>query len=297
MTAFAWPRGAPHLADALPVAWLEFPPGEFAIGIQRRGTLVDFRATVMSTRYTCPPGCIGHKCPEKSRHGAFACGLYNNGHRSIDDIVETAIIGFDIDDRSEKKVRSVLADLGRRGIAFIAHTTHRGPTGWRIFLFLAVPLTAKHWQGFRLWLASELPWTTSLIDHSAKDIARLWYAPTAGAAAVEYVFGEGAPLRPLVFEPAQVPAPSPAPFTTSASATDRARAYLAAAGPAVEGAHGDDLTYRLACKLIHYFGLAEAEALLLLGEWNVICVPPWTEQALHTKVRNAVRYGVPEALP
>jgi hypothetical protein len=293
MTAFAWPRGAPHVADALPVAWLEFSPGEFGIGTQRRGTLLDFRATTIWTRHACPPGCVGHKCPEKSRHGAFACGLYNHGHRSIDDIVETAIIGFDIDDRPEAAVRQVLADLKRRGIAFIAHSTHRGDTGWRVFLPLAVPLKPKHWKGFRLWLASELPWTESLIDQSAKDISRLWYAPTAGVGAVEYVFSDGAPLRPLIFEPAPVPAP-PAPLrttTSSAPGTDRARAYLAAAGPAVEGAHGDDMTYRLACKLIHYFELKEAHALQLLGEWNAGCVPPWTEHALKTKVRNAARYG------
>jgi hypothetical protein len=72
---------------------------------------------------------------------------------------------------------------------------------------------------------------------------------------------------------------------------DRASKYLAAVPPAIEGSGGDHHTYVTCCKLVRDFGLTDAEALELLRDWNSRCEPPWNEQELQEKIRNAQRYG------
>lgn len=72
---------------------------------------------------------------------------------------------------------------------------------------------------------------------------------------------------------------------------DRARRYLAAVPPAVEGQHGDATTLRVCCRLVRGFALDDDLALRLLREWNATCVPPWTEDELRLKLLGARRYG------
>lgn len=79
---------------------------------------------------------------------------------------------------------------------------------------------------------------------------------------------------------------------TSCPAVERARRYLAKAGPAVEGSGGDHKTYRLAATLVHGFELDQASAVTLLDEWNASCSPPWAVEELERKVVNAVKYGI-----
>ncbi len=69
---------------------------------------------------------------------------------------------------------------------------------------------------------------------------------------------------------------------------DRARRYLAKLPVAVSGQGGHNATFRAACALVHGFGLAEADALAVLGEWNRSCQPPWSESELRHKVMSAV---------
>ncbi len=72
---------------------------------------------------------------------------------------------------------------------------------------------------------------------------------------------------------------------------ERARRYLAAVPPAIQGCGGDAHTFALVCKLVRGFALDDATALALLTEWNARCVPPWSERELITKIRNANAYG------
>jgi hypothetical protein len=73
--------------------------------------------------------------------------------------------------------------------------------------------------------------------------------------------------------------------------TERARRYLAAVPPAVTGEHGDLHTFRVCCRLVRGFALSDADALVVLSEWNASCKPPWTEHELRDKVARARRYG------
>jgi hypothetical protein len=96
--------------------------------------------------------------------------------------------------------------------------------------------------------------------------------------------------------PANVPPPPPPPHpdaTTQnrASPRERARAYLQTVDPAIEGAHGDEATFRAACLLVNDFDLSEAEAWPILCEFNGRCSPPWGEEELLKKLRNAQKYA------
>ena len=75
------------------------------------------------------------------------------------------------------------------------------------------------------------------------------------------------------------------------SMIERARRYVAATPPAMEGQHGDLVTFRLCCRLLDRFGLSDAEALSLLQAWNDRCRPPWSMRDLAVKVRSARRHA------
>jgi hypothetical protein len=77
----------------------------------------------------------------------------------------------------------------------------------------------------------------------------------------------------------------------STDRADRARRYLAAVPPAIEGQHGDLHTFRMCCRLVRGFALTDADALRLLTEWNDRCQPPWSEAELRRKLHNARWYG------
>ncbi len=90
------------------------------------------------------------------------------------------------------------------------------------------------------------------------------------------------------------PVPHPPPATSMATRPDRverARRYLAAVPPAVAGQGGDLRTFRVCCRLVRGFALAQDVALQLLADWNARCDPPWTEQELIAKLEHAERYG------
>ena len=71
----------------------------------------------------------------------------------------------------------------------------------------------------------------------------------------------------------------------------RAREHVMGLGPAVEGDGGDAHTYRVCATLLDGWRLTIEEALPILRDWNRGCVPPWDEQDLLTKMRNAIEYA------
>jgi hypothetical protein len=103
-----------------------------------------------------------------------------------------------------------------------------------------------------------------------------------------------------VFDPCHFPAVRPAKprmpvipahLRQAADVIARARAYLDAIPPAIEGERGDAHTFRVCCRLVRGFALDDEQAMSVLSEWNVRCVPPWSEKDLAEKIRHARRYG------
>jgi RepB DNA-primase from phage plasmid len=110
-------------------------------------------------------------------------------------------------------------------------------------------------------------------------------------------FEVGDPDR--VYEPPDFPtAPPSAPLANGVrrgsdhDALDRARRYVAAVPPAIAGQHGDAHTFRVCCRLVRGFALADSEALSIMRAWNARCEPPWSERELLDKLKHARRYGL-----
>ena len=70
----------------------------------------------------------------------------------------------------------------------------------------------------------------------------------------------------------------------------RTRAFLKEAPKAIQGASGNDTTFRVAVR-VGDFGISEPVCLdLMLGEWNEACSPPWAPDELAEVVSHAYRY-------
>lgn len=70
---------------------------------------------------------------------------------------------------------------------------------------------------------------------------------------------------------------------------ERARRYLAAVPPAVQGQSGDATTFRVCCRLVERFGLTDTAALVAMQDWNSRCQPPWRTSQLAAKLASARR--------
>ena len=68
---------------------------------------------------------------------------------------------------------------------------------------------------------------------------------------------------------------------------DRARLYLEKMPSSVAGSGGHQQTFAVAVALVHGFGLSEAEAWPILSDYNVRCLPPWSEAELRHKLATA----------
>jgi hypothetical protein len=74
-------------------------------------------------------------------------------------------------------------------------------------------------------------------------------------------------------------------------AAQRAATWLSTYAPtATEGQGGDAETYKVALHLKD-LGCDADQALDLMAPWNERCSPPWNQEELDTKVRNAFKYG------
>ena len=74
-------------------------------------------------------------------------------------------------------------------------------------------------------------------------------------------------------------------------AAQRAAQWLSTYAPvATEGAGGDAETFKVAAHLKD-LGCSADQAIDLLIPWNERCLPPWSQEELETKVRNAYKYG------
>lgn len=76
-------------------------------------------------------------------------------------------------------------------------------------------------------------------------------------------------------------------LTVNTPVMERARRYLAKCQPAVSGQGGHSAAFHVAALLVHGFALGEAEALVLMQEFNQRCSPPWSGGDLIHKLKSA----------
>jgi hypothetical protein len=65
------------------------------------------------------------------------------------------------------------------------------------------------------------------------------------------------------------------------------RKYVEKMPPAFSGSGGHDVLFAVATTLIHGFALTEPKAWPILLEYNLRCVPPWSERELRHKLTSA----------
>lgn len=83
----------------------------------------------------------------------------------------------------------------------------------------------------------------------------------------------------------------PAPRLDARELT-RPAAYAEQCEAAVSGAGGRAQTFKVACKMVHGFGLSVHDAhRVLLAHWNGRCVPPWTDEELLKEIEGARERG------
>ena len=94
---------------------------------------------------------------------------------------------------------------------------------------------------------------------------------------------------PIIKEPALL-----APYKHNMEVSERiakAKKWLSTCPPAVQGNGGDDATYKACCRVTRGHDLNEDQAFTALIDWNARCEPPWIEDDLRGKIRNAIAHA------
>lgn len=71
------------------------------------------------------------------------------------------------------------------------------------------------------------------------------------------------------------------------TAFEQAQRYIAKIDGAISGNKGHDVTFEVACYLMHGFALPRSDARMLLDEFNGRCQPSWSERELEHKLTQA----------
>lgn len=185
-----------------------------------------------------------------------------------------------------------------RHYKYLAHTsashTEDKPK-WRVVLPLSEPVPGDRWKPF--WLGAVRYFGLRgriAADAAAKNPSRLYYLPSSlydVEPRLRVLEGRTLDVSAVDVRPPPVrPAPTLTWETSDKALTHHAR-VLQRMGPAVEGAMGDQHTFRAACYLVRDAGLSVSEALPLFREWNQTNSPPWPEEHLETKLLGALKYG------
>ncbi|MBA3671860.1 MAG: hypothetical protein H0W68_07540 [Gemmatimonadaceae bacterium] len=135
-------------------------------------------------------------------------------------------------------------------------------------------------------------------DRSAADWPRLFRLP--------HVVRDGRRQRPGVLGDAkaigtwsvavEVPIAERVPLAVSTPSTvqpddarvQRARAYVAALKPAIQGERGSAALFCAVCRVMHGFDLDDAATKsIIIDEYNPRCRPPWNEREIDRKIAEA----------
>lgn len=296
-------------ADALPVEWTTWAHVRETDGRLYRGTWRDMTIALANQADAVYPHKL--QCPGWAPV-RFA------GNRRADDAAEAIYaLALDCDDHGDwTRTLSTLADLG---LAYLAHRSPShgvdGACKWRLVLALEHPLLGAPGKPLTSW--RDLYTAARVVlgavgvcwyDPSCSNPSRLWYPPVrvGGLPPREVVEHEGmaldlATLAAGVDRLASVPAPAALPLKparpvgsrlrVALTPYERAEKWLACVEGAVQGAGGDQATFRVAAKLTRDFDLSAGEASALMAVWNLRCIPPWPAEALEKKIANARKYG------
>lgn len=198
-----------------------------------------------------------------------------------------AVLALDVDNKGDKRGDEEVLRLELDGRDFPATLEQYTPTGGRHLLYL-VDEPVK--QG------------ANVLGPGLDIRSDGGYVVAAGSTLLTgHYTANGAPIAPapqwLIDACGRAPERS-APADIDLSQIDQGRAarraveYLQTAPPSIQGQGGDQTAYIVACRLKD-FGVTQVTAVELLAEhWNPMCCPPWSEDDLADKVKNAYSYGI-----
>lgn len=198
---------------------------------------------------------------------------------------DEALIVVDVDNKNGKCGDDEILRLELEGFDLPPTRTQGTPTGGRHLVYrhpepvrqganvLGDGLDIRSRGGFIVGAGSTVAAGTYDVDAAPVSLAPDWLVAACGVAKEA------------------TPAVQPASVNHNA-AMGRAKSYLEVEAPlALEGDAGDQTTFMVAAR-VKDFGVGEAECLHLMAEyWNDRCSPPWNDDDLRDKVRNAYRYG------
>ena len=144
-------------------------------------------------------------------------------------------------------------------------------------------IDTRSWHGYVLGPGSSIDghsysWLTSGPDglHEPATIGDIPFCPDAVLA--------------IAGAPTERPELDPTIKWDEPAAISAASAFLTHAAPAIQGAGGNDHTYRVAARL-RQFGVSADTAINLMLTWNVNCEPPWQIEELTKLIDNAYAYA------
>ncbi len=204
---------------------------------------------------------------------------------------ECALLAVDVDVKEGKKGDESVFQLELEGKEFPPTITQLTPSGGRHFIYrvkeavgnstskIAPGIDIRSKGGFLVGAGSRVGGGIYLIEPSYQSDPQWapdWLVSSCAHGQSETPPQEDAPAK-----------------LDSKRAYTRAAEWLLSAPLAVQGANGDQTTFRV-CAKMKDFGLSQKEASELLtypGGWNDRCSPPWSLGDLNLKIRNAFEYG------
>lgn len=197
-----------------------------------------------------------------------------------------ALLAVDVDNKGSKDGSGEIVKLELQGFEFSETFTQITPTGGKHLIYkvkdavkqgvdkLGVGLDIRSKGGYLVGSGSLIGGKAyTQIDHEVIE-APFWIITKCGKAREK----SKAPATPKNIDHAR--------------AIARAIHYLENEAPlAIEGAHGDQTTFRVAATVKDLGVPFEDTVTLLEWHWNERCTPPWNADELETKVRNAFNHG------
>jgi hypothetical protein len=209
--------------------------------------------------------------------------------RTRDAIGEIRHVFLDADKNGQDVLAAIAA---RRDLPPPSYVLHSSPNRLHV-LWQVEGFTKETVATLQNRLAEELA-----TDKAATSCAQLTRLPGfvnhkyTPAPIVAAVYGASVSrVRADAFREAVGPAQACSPPATSSDILERARRYVAAIPPAVQGRSGDVATFKVCCRLVRGFHLTAEQALSVLHQWNSRCTPPWRERELQAKLASAIRSG------
>lgn len=194
-------------------------------------------------------------------------------------------VGIDLDGCRDP-ISGKIADWAREIIARFKTYTEVSPSGTGVKMWLKGKLEGGQGRKKAIDGAEKLSDKTPAIE--VYDRGR-YFAVTGWRVQGEH---EPKPAQSALDDLIEKHWPTRAPtndFYSTDQVVDRARKYLQRVPPSISGQGGHNAAFKAACVLALGFGLSESETRMLLGEWNQLCQPPWSDRELDHKVKEAMK--------